>query len=107
MDNTDWISVTKRRRTIKKELSNNDNKECSLDKQELPISKLKIKPESLQNIIRKRIQMKVNQDRADILCGFPRNTFKNIESNRLIPNNSQKLRIENILNVIVEIVSLN
>jgi len=51
--------------------------------------------------------MKVNQDRADILCGFPHNTFKNIESNRLIPNNSQKLRIENILNVIVEIVSLN
>ena len=33
------------------------------------------------------------QEKADITCSFPRNTFKDIESNRLIPNEDQKQRI--------------
>lgn len=99
MDNTDWISVTKRRRTIKKDL---------LDVPQDPIlPKLKIKPESLQDLIRKRIQMKVTQEKADILCGFARFTFKNIESNRLIPNDSQKLRIQRVFHVAIDIITLN
>ena len=34
--------------------------------------------------------MKLTQEKSDILCAFPRNTFKNIESRRIIPSEEQK-----------------
>ena len=49
-----------------------------------------INTESLQILIRKRIEMKLTQEKSDILCAFPRNTFKNIESRRIIPSEEQK-----------------
>jgi hypothetical protein len=49
-----------------------------------------IHTDSLQALIRKRIEMKLTQEKADILCVFPRNTFKNIESRRIIPSEEQK-----------------
>lgn len=49
-----------------------------------------INTESLQILIRKRIEMKLTQEKSDILCSFPRNTFKNIESRRIIPSEEQK-----------------
>lgn len=49
---------------------------------------------SLQSLIRTRIEKKLSQEKADILCAFPRNTFKNIESNRMLPTEEQKRRIQ-------------
>ena len=42
--------------------------------------------ESLQNMIRKRIELSWNQQKADDQCSFPPNTFHDIECNRLLPN---------------------
>lgn len=62
----------------------------------------KINPISLQSLIRKRIEMKLNQDESDLLCAFPHNTFKNIESNRIIPTEEQKQCIRLNFNVYLE-----
>jgi hypothetical protein len=43
--------------------------------------------------------MNLTQDKADTLCAFPRNTFKDIESNRHIPSEEQKRRIHRNLSV--------
>ena len=47
--------------------------------------------------------MKLTQEKADITCAFPRNTFKDIESNRLIPNEEQKRRIQQNLGIQLKI----
>ena len=100
MDTQGWIPVTNRRRTIKKDASsrweNTEEKEIACT--------YHILSESLQTLIRKRIQMKVNQDRADMLCSFPRHTFRNIESNRLLPTDQQLQRIQHTFQVSLVIV---
>ena len=82
MNNQDWIYVGFQRHTAyKKDLYNKqEQNRC-------------INPISLQTLIRKRIELSINQTNADNLCKFPKNTFKNIESTRLIPNDSQCDRI--------------
>jgi hypothetical protein len=108
MDGQDWTPVTVRRRFSKKEMTlsgqaslqqRDPNKSekiriAKLENAEGPGPKKKISPESLQLLIRKRIEMSVNQEKADSLCSFPRNTLKEIEANRLIPNEEQKRRIQ-------------
>ena len=95
-DTQGWISVTNRRRSSKR---------GEESEEEAPVPKHRIHYESLQGLIRKRIQMKVNQERADILCFFPRHTFKNIESNRYIPTDQQCQRIQHIFGILLRIES--
>jgi hypothetical protein len=113
MDGQDWTTVQIRRRYTKKELiqtgktvvENRDpNKServrmAKLEESDTPLAKKRINPESLQALIRKRIEMNLTQDKADTLCAFPRNTFKDIESNRHIPSEEQKRRIHRNLSV--------
>jgi ribosome-binding protein aMBF1 (putative translation factor) len=47
--------------------------------------------------------MKLSQEKADIDCAFPRNTFKSIESNRLLPNEDQKRRIHQHMGIQLKI----
>jgi hypothetical protein len=108
MDGQDWTTVTIRRRFSKKEQIRNGHttiqardpeknekiRIAKLENADIPVPKKRINPESLQALIRKRIEMKLNQEKADGLCAFPRNTFKEIESNRLIPSEEQKRRIQ-------------
>ena len=102
MDNQGWISVKTRRRTIKNEnVENSVHHEEQNVKQDIP--KMKVNHETLQALIRKRIQLKVNQERADTMCLFPQYTFKNLESNRLIPNESQIQRIVRIFDIQLKI----
>jgi hypothetical protein len=100
MDTQGWIPVTNRRRTVKKDAAARwegaEEKDTSIT--------YHILSESLQTLIRKRIHMKVNQERADMLCSFPRHTFKNIESNRLLPTDQQLQRIQHIFQVPLVIV---
>ena len=108
MDEQDWIPVTIRRRYSKKEqiqhgqttIQNRDpakNEKIRMAKladADGPGPKKRVNSESLQQLIRKRIEMKLTQEKADIACAFPRNTFKDIESNRLVPTEEQKRRIQ-------------
>jgi hypothetical protein len=108
MDCQDWTTVTVRRRSSKKDASSLGQgsiqyrdpeksekiRMAKLADTDRPVPKKRVNSESLQALIRKRIEMKVTQEKADITCSFPRNTFKDIESNRLIPNEDQKQRIQ-------------
>lgn len=58
-----------------------------------------LQPESLQALIRMRIAMTLNQQKADELCGFQSNTFKDIECNRCLPTEKQRLIIQSVLGV--------
>ena len=102
MDTQGWIPVTNRRRTAKKHASS--RWEDSDEKEHTPSMSYHVHHESLQALIRKRIQMKINQERADMLCSFPRYTFKNMESNRLLPTDQQLQRIQHVFQVLLVIV---
>ena len=113
MDNQDWTPVTVRRRYSKKEAAqsgqgsiqvkdpakNEKIRMAKLANIDCPGSKKCINPTSLQSLIKSRIELKVTQENADNMCAFPRNTFKNIESNRTIPSDEQKRSIQQHFNV--------
>ena len=107
MDDQDWIPVTVRRRYSKKEATSaaqgiiqtrdaNKNEKIRIAKladAEVPGPKKRVNAQSLQELIRKRIEMKLNQEKADAACSFPKHTFKEMEAHRLVPNEEQKRRI--------------
>lgn len=102
MDSQDWTPVTFRRRTSSKKEHNIQSRDfkkderirmTKLENQDAPISKKRVSPESLQTLILKRIELTLSQIKADAKCSFPRNTFRDIEANRLIPNEDQRRRI--------------
>ena len=66
-----------------------------------------INPISLQILIRSRLEKDLNQEESDNLCAFPRNTFKNIESNRMIPTEEQKRRIQQHFNTYLKTDIMN
>ena len=99
MEHQDWTVVTIKR-TPKKEhnvhnssSSHSSHSSHNLDAVDI-IKKKCVVSESLQELIRKRIEMKLNQEKADQLCAFPVNTFKNIESKRQIPTDKQHTVIQ-------------
>ena len=67
-------------------------------------TKICINPNSVQELIRARIEKNLNQEKSDLICSFPRNTFKNIESNRIIPTEEQKRRIQKHFNVYLKTI---
>lgn len=107
MDCQDWIPVVSRHRYSKKEQIKNGEsiiqfrdpernekiRMAKLAESDGPSPVKRVSSDSLQNLIRKRIELKLTQEKADITCSFPRNTFKDIESNRLVPSEEQKRRI--------------
>ena len=121
MDDQDWIPVTVRRRYSKKEavqkggtiIQQKDPQQterirmAKLEAAEVPPEKKKIEPTTLQAMIRKRIEMKLTQEKADSLCSFPRNTFKEIEAQRLIPSEEQKRRISSNLGIQLKILNVS
>ena len=115
MDCQDWTTVTVRRHYPKKEIAsygftrdaNKNEKPCTTNLVDTDSfihkynhnPKKRINSESLQALIRKRIEIKLTQEGADIMCSFPCNTFKDIESNRLIPSEDQIYCIQQKLNI--------
>lgn len=124
MDCQDWTTVTVRRRYSKKEAVINASikgqsaiqtrdpgqseriRMAKLDAADVPPPKKRVHAETLQSLIRKRIEMKLTQEKADNLCSFPRNTFKDIESHRLVPSEEQKRRIQQNFGIAVKIDTL-
>lgn len=112
MDGQDWTPVTLRRTYTKKEAaggqhaivakdSNRDEKIrlAKLDASDGPVVKKRVDPVCIQELIRKRVDMKLTQDKADALCSFPKHTFREIEAGRLVPTEDQKRRIQMNLSV--------
>ncbi len=121
MDGQDWTPVIVKRRYTKKEAiqkgmavtqvrdSERSEKQrlAKLDNQDIPTVKKRINSESIQILIRKRIEMKLTQDKADAMCAFPKHTFREIEANRILPNEEQKRRIQQNLGVALKIDTIH
>jgi hypothetical protein len=117
MECQDWTTVTVKRRYSKKEQikngattiqsrdpeKNEKIRMARLAESDGPGPKKRVNAESLQNLIRKRIELKLTQEKADITCAFPRNTFKEIEANRIVPSEEQKRRIQQNFNIQLKI----
>ena len=117
MDCQDWTTVKVRRCSSKKDQIKNGNSTiqardpnrnekirlAKLADSDEPVLKKRVNAESLQSLIRKRIELKLSQEKADNMCAFPRNTFKDIEANRLLPNEDQKRRIQQNLGIQLKI----
>ena len=120
MEHQDWTTVVLKRRVIKREGSGggggrggsggevevrdtdrNDRIRAAkierMDYAEAP--KKQIASESLQALIRRRMELKLNQDKADQLCNFPRHTMKGIESRRILPTPAQQSILQKILGI--------
>lgn len=119
MDGQDWTTVVLRKTPSKKNASD----ECmiqvrdanyhermrlaKLEDQDLAdVPKKRVHPESIQQLIRKRIEMKLNQEKADQLCSFPKNTFKDLESNRALPTSKQQTTIQKMFGVQLRILTI-
>ena len=116
MECQDWTPVTFRRRTASKKdhsIQSRDYKRdekiqmAKLENSDKPIPKKRISPESLQALIRKRIELTLSQVKADIKCSFPRNTFRDIEANRLIPSEGQRRCIQQHFDIQLKIITID
>ena len=112
INNQDWTTVVLKRRPNKKETEMSGQKEAAhneharmvkLESGDNMVTKKIVQPESLQSLIRKRIELKLNQEKADQLCSFPRNTFKEIEANRAVPTQEQQSRIQRHFGIQIKI----
>ncbi len=89
----DWITICRRKRGPASSVESVEQK----DPDNLP--KPRIASESLLALIRKRMEMKLNQEMADLLCHFPRYTFKGVESRRIFPTSFQIAQIEKYFHI--------
>ena len=120
MDNQDWTPVTIRRRYTKKEhppsaetaIVSRDSERsekqrlAKLDNSDdIPVIKKKVAHETLQELIRKRIEMKLTQDKADAMCAFPKHTFRELEAGRLLPSPNHLRAIQQNLSVALKITT--
>ena len=131
MEYQDWTTVVLKRRTMKRDTSANgvngangangvngmglDSRDshrnersrlakiADMDYTDAP--KKQVISESLQDLIRKRMELKLSQDKADQLCNFPRHTFRGIESRRILPSSSHQIAIQNHLGVQLKITT--
>jgi ribosome-binding protein aMBF1 (putative translation factor) len=98
MEHQDWTTVTLKRRPAKEPAVRTTDqgrqmaKLETMDMSELP--KKRVLSESIQSLIRKRIELSLTQEKADQKCNFPKHTFKEIEAHRLIPNQTQQSIIQ-------------
>ena len=105
MAEQDWTPVVLRRRTTAKEAERNgatvaqtrdagSEERIRLAKLEnaddVAAPKKRIHPESIQALIRKRIELSLTQEQADQKCSFSKHTFKNLESHRALPTAAQQ-----------------
>ena len=83
MEQHDWTTVTVKKRAPRTELHD-----------ETPPPKKRVNPESIQALIRKRMELRLSQEKADQLCYFPKQSFKEIESHQTLPNLVQQYAIQ-------------
>lgn len=122
MDHQDWTTVVLKRRStatrreggsgsdstteIRDEDRNERRRVAKLDRMDYAEApKKQVASESLQELIRKRMELKINQDKADQLCHFPRHTIKGIESRRIMPTPAHQSTLQKILGVQLKIIT--
>ena len=119
MSHQDWTTVTFRRTPKKSQasqasqvsqasqasqVSHSDQKKYASDALDMTyLPKKYVTSESLQALIRKRIELSLNQENADKLCAFPANTFKKIESKQMIPTPTIQMAVQKKLGVQLKI----
>jgi DNA-binding XRE family transcriptional regulator len=94
MDHQDWSTVV-----LKRHKPSHGNPAQSFyrkieEDNVLPVNRKRLDAETLQSLIRKRIELKLTQEKADQVCNFPKHTFKEIESYRALPTNTQQSAIQ-------------
>lgn len=99
MEHQDWTTVVLKKRSTTKDgktLGNKDTSErdersrlAKLEAEDTAPPKKRLQPESIQALIRKRIELGLSQEKADQKCAFAKHTFKEIESQRLLPTSNQ------------------
>jgi hypothetical protein len=102
----DWTVVSfKRHSSKKKQMALLHARSYTLklepEIQNKPMSR--IQADSLQDLIRTRIKLSLNQENADQVCSFPLGTFKDIECNRYVPNEKEIDRIQLCIDVQLKI----
>ena len=122
MEHQDWTTVILKRRATKREETNTYGKNISTEARDIDRNersrlakiadtdyteapKKHVTSESLQDLIRKRMELKLSQEKADQLCNFQRYTMKAIESRRVLPTPSQQSAIQKHFNVQLKIVT--
>jgi DNA-binding XRE family transcriptional regulator len=99
MEHQDWNTIVLRRNSVKNNKSgtnvgamNKLFKVETMDNTDAP--KKRLEAEAVQSLIRKRIDMKLTQEKADQFCNFPKHTIKNIEAFRVLPTAGQQSLIQ-------------
>jgi hypothetical protein len=115
LSDQDWTPVVIKRTLTKKEIdekripptsSNESRRLYKLDSVEFTdIPKKRVDLSSIQELIQKRGALSLTQDKADQYCMFPRNTFREIEGRRLIPNEKQQSTLQRKMGVQIKILS--
>jgi hypothetical protein len=100
----DWNQVVlKKNNKTEEEKKNNNNKVFLFNEAQrlakldagLPESNRKrIQSDSLQELIRRRIELKLTQEKADNKCAFPRHTFRDLEGKKVVPTQHQQSSIQ-------------
>jgi len=118
MEHQDWTTVTLKRRITAKEAQakgqtiaqNRDterNEKARLSKleqtDEVSPPKKRVNPESIQALIRMRLELGLTQEKADQKCSFSRNTFKDIESHRSLPTPAQQSALQRYFGIQMKI----
>lgn len=98
MEHQDWTTVVLKRRNPKDSKPPVDYERIRLAKleqsDEVFPPKKRVSGESIQELIRKRIELGLTQEKADQKCSFARNTFKDIESHKSLPNQAQQSALQ-------------
>lgn len=105
MADQDWTPVVLRRRTTAKEAERKgatvaQTRDAGTEERirlakldnadDVAPSKKRVHPESIQALIRKRIELGLTQEQADQKCSFSKHTFKNLESHKALPTAAQQ-----------------
>ena len=98
MEHQDWTTVVLKRRNPKDSKPAVDSEKIRLAKLEQTDDyappKKRVSGESIQALIRKRMELGLTQEKADQKCSFTKNTFKDIESHKSLPNQAQQSALQ-------------
>ena len=73
---------------------------------EIRSPKRRVAPQCIQQLIRKRMELQMTQDKADQVCHFPKNTFRNMESHRILPSLRQQQVLQQLFGITIRILTI-
>jgi len=118
MDHQDWTTVTLKKRPSTKDaqtkgqttsMARNTNQGEAIRLAKLEQNedycppKKRVHSESIQALIRKRIELGLSQEKADQKCAFSKHTFKDIESHKSLPTPAQQSVLQRVFGVQLKI----